>query len=80
MVLLVDGIFHKDLLMSRLDLCSLLGNLLDNDIEAAAQAETEALRRVKLSVRRKGNSLILAVENDYAIEPVLENGIFVTSK
>ena len=77
---LVDGVFHKDLLMSKLDLCSLLGNLLDNAIEAASQAETEALRRVKLSIRRKGNLLILAVENGYAIEPVLQNGIFVTNK
>ena len=77
---LVDGAFHKDLLISKLDLCSLLGNLLDNAIEAATQAETEALRRVKLSIRRKGNLLILAVENGYAIEPVLENGVFVTTK
>ncbi len=77
---LTDGAFHKDLLMSKLDLCSLLGNLLDNAIEAAAQAETDALRRVKLSIRRKGNLLILAVENGYAIEPVLENGVFITHK
>jgi len=77
---LTDGAFHKDLLMSKLDLCSLLGNLLDNAIEAATQVETETLRRVKLSIRRKGNLLILVVENGYAIEPVLENGVFVTHK
>jgi len=77
---LVDGAFDKDLLISKLDLCSLLGNLLDNAIEAAAQAETEALRRVRFSIRRKGNLLILAVENGYAIEPVLRNGVFITTK
>jgi len=77
---LTDGAFHKDLLISRLDLCSLLGNLLDNAIEAAVQAEMEALRRVKLSIKRKGNLLILMVENGYAIEPVLENGVFVSRK
>jgi len=76
----IDGAFHKDLLMSKLDLCSLLSNLLDNAIEAAAQAETEYLRRVKLSIRRKGNLLIVMVENGYTIEPVLENGVFVTCK
>ena len=58
---LTDGAFHKDLLMRKLDLCSLLGNLLDNAIEAAAQTERSALRRVKLSIRRKGNLLILMV-------------------
>lgn len=77
---LVDGVFHNDLLISRLDICSLLGNLLDNAIEAAAKAETEALRLVKLSIKRKGNLLILVVENGYAAEPVLENGVFVTHK
>ncbi|MCL2321652.1 MAG: ATP-binding protein [Oscillospiraceae bacterium] len=77
---LVDGVFHKDLIISKFDLSSLLSNLLDNAIEAAAQAETEALRRVKLSIRRKGNLLILTVENGYAIEPVLQNGVFVTTK
>lgn len=77
---LTDGAFHKDLVMNKLDLCSLLGNLLDNAIEAAIQVETETLRRVKLSIRRKGNLLIVVVENGYAIEPILENGVFVTHK
>lgn len=77
---LVDGVFYNDLLISKLDVCSLLGNLLDNAIEAAAKAETEALRCVKLSIKRKNNILILVVENGYAIEPVIENGVFVTYK
>ena len=77
---LVDGVFHEDLLIARLDLCSLLGNLLDNAIEAAVQVQPESSRCVKLSIRRKGNLLILIVENSYAVEPVLENGIFVTTK
>ncbi len=55
---LVDGVFHEDLLVSKLDLCSLLGNLLDNAIEAAAQAEAADLRRVEMSIRRKGNVYI----------------------
>ena len=76
----VDGAYDKDLLISNMDLCSLLGNLLDNAIEAAAQTETEALRCVKLNIRRKGNLLIIGVENGYTKEPVLENGAFVTSK
>lgn len=77
---LVDGVYDKDLLISNMDLCSLLGNLLDNAIEAAAQAETKALRYVKLTIRRKGNLLIMGVENGYSKEPVLANGAFVTSK
>jgi len=76
----VNGAFHKDLCVSKLDLCSLLGNLLDNAIEAAAQAETDDLRLVRLAIRRKGNLLILIVENGYKFVPVLENGDFATRK
>lgn len=76
----VDGAFQPDMLVSKLDLCSLLGNLLDNAIEAAAQIQTEALRRVKLSIRRKGSLLILMAENGYAVEPIIEDGFFVTRK
>lgn len=75
-----DGVFHDDLLISKLDLCSLLGNLLDNALEAAMQAETATLRQVKLVIRRKGNLLILVIENGYAIAPILEKGYFVTHK
>ena len=76
----IDGTFYEDLCMSKMDLCSLLGNLLDNAIEAAAQIETNNLRRVKLSIRRKGNLLILLVENGYKFKPVIEDGGFVTRK
>lgn len=76
----VDGIFHKDLIMCNLDLCSLLGNMLDNAIEAAAKVETEALRCVRLSIKRKGNLLIMVVENGYAIEPIVKDGVFITLK
>lgn len=75
----VDGVFHEDLLVSKLDLCSLLGNLIDNAIEAAAEAD-EDHGYVNLSIRRKGNLLIVAVENGYGAEPVLQNGAFLTTK
>ena len=76
----VDGVFYEDLLVNKLDLCSLLGNLLDNALEAAMLVETDGLRRVILSIRRKGNLLILMVENGYDTEPVLADGNFVTHK
>jgi len=76
----VDGAFHKDLTVNKIDLCSLIGNLLDNAIEAAAKAESQNLRYVKLSIRRKGNLLILVVENGYTVQPVVRDGIFLTNK
>lgn len=76
----VDGVFHDDLLISKLDLCSLLGNLLDNAFEAAVQVQIVTLRQINLTIRRKGNLLIVVAENGYAVEPVMENGVFITQK
>ncbi len=76
----VEGVFHAGLSVSNLDLCSLLGNLLDNALEAASKVNNKELRRVKLTVRRQQNLLILLVENGYEIEPVMEQGLFRTSK
>lgn len=76
----VDGFIHQDLTMEKLDFCALLGNLLDNALEAAVQVEDINLRRVKLSIKRQGNLLLLTVENGYLVEPVQENGLFLTRK
>lgn len=76
----VEGVFYKDLCVSSLDLCALLGNLLDNAIEAAFQTVDPNLRTVKLTIKRQGNLLILIVENGYVLEPVEEKGVFISRK
>lgn len=76
----VDGFIHSDFIVSKLDLCALLGNLLDNAIEAASQAESQSLRYVKLEIKRKHNILMVMVENGYAVAPVILNGVFQTTK
>lgn len=77
---MVCGSFFDGLTIARIDICSLLGNLLDNALEAAAKTEDAALRRVDLRINHKGHQLLLSVENGYAGEPQFKDNAFVTRK
>lgn len=76
----VDGGFSDGLTITRIDFCSLLGNLLDNALESAEQVEDESLRRVSLQIRRKGHQLLIFLENGYKVEPKLNGGVFISGK
>ena len=62
------------------DLCAILGNLLDNAIEAARQVENPERRTVALTIRRIHQMLVIKVENSFAAAPVQENGELKTTK
>lgn len=61
------------------DLTTILGNLLDNALEAAETAP-ERLRFFHLTIRRINAMLIIKVENGYGEAPMQENGNLLTSK
>lgn len=61
------------------DLTTILGNLLDNALEAG-KAAPEGLRFLNLTIRRINAMLIIKVENGYGNTPVQENGKLLTSK
>ena len=58
---------------------TILGNLLDNALEAAKTAP-EGLRFLNLTIRRINAMLIIKVENGYGNTPIQENGKLLTSK
>ena len=62
------------------DLCAILGNLLDNAIEAARQVPDPSGRTVALTIRRIHQMLVIKVENSFAAAPVQENGQLQTTK
>lgn len=62
------------------DLCAVLGNLLDNALEAAKQVSDPAQRFVRLTIRRINQMLVIKVENSYAAAPAVKDGTFQTSK
>ena len=62
------------------DLCAILGNLLDNAIEAARQVTDPSGRTVALTIRRIHQMLVIKVENSFAAAPVQEGGELKTTK
>ena len=61
------------------DLVAIIGNLLDNSIEAAGGAEG-SLRFINLTIRRINDMLVIKVENGCGTQPAVANGILQTSK
>ena len=61
------------------DLTTILGNLLDNALEAAGGA-SESLRFIRLTIRRIHFMLLIKVENGCDEAPAQENGELLTSK
>lgn len=61
------------------DLTTILGNLLDNALEAADTAPEE-LRFLNLTIRRINTMLIIKVENGYGHAPAEKGGKLTTSK
>ena len=61
------------------DLTTILGNLLDNALEAAETA-SDKLRFLNLTIRRINAMLIIKVENGYGNTPKQESGNLITSK
>ncbi|MCI8537729.1 MAG: GHKL domain-containing protein [Oscillospiraceae bacterium] len=62
------------------DLCAILGNLLDNALEAARQVPEPEERYVALTIRRIHQMLVVKVENSFSSAPIQENGGLKTTK
>ncbi len=75
---IVDG--EKLSFMALEDMYSLMGNALDNAIEAASAEEKESRRIVTLYLAAKGNFLSIHVENPCTREPLFQDGFPITSK
>ncbi len=64
--------------LSDKEVCSLLGNVLDNAIEASVKCENEKV--IDLSIQEKKDVFSITCENSYAQKPNVRNGKFLTSK
>jgi len=62
------------------DLCAILGNLLDNALEAARQVPENEQRIIQLTIRRIYQMLIIKVENRFKVPPVRTGGTLQTTK
>lgn len=62
------------------DLCAVLGNLLDNALEAAGGVREPEKRWIRLTIRRVHRMVAIRVENSYSEAPVLEQGRLLSTK
>lgn len=62
------------------DLCAVLGNLLDNALEAAEMVPDPKLRMISLTIRRIHQMLVIRVENSYVKKADIEHGELKTTK
>lgn len=60
------------------DLCTVLGNLLDNAVEASRQVKPD--KCVTVEARTQGQHFILSVSNPTAAAPRMQNGVLQTTK
>lgn len=71
--------FPRNTNIRSVDLTAILGNLLDNALEAAVAAKGD-FRFINLTIRRIHNMLIIKIENGFAEKPVVVDGELQTSK
>ena len=72
--------FPRHTNLRSVDLCAVLGNLLDNALEAAQQVPEKEERFVRLTIRRINQMLIIKVENSFSNPPVSKDGVLTTLK
>lgn len=68
-----------ELPIAEYDFFTILGNLLENAIDAAEKCDIKE-RFVRLKLCMKNEMLMLYLENSYAIEPIRKDGRFITAK
>lgn len=62
------------------DLCAILGNFLDNALEAARQVTKPEQKFIRLTIRRINQMLVIKCENGFAIPPVEKDRTLQTTK
>ena len=76
----VNAEFPRNINIKSSDLCAILGNLLDNAIEACSKVKDPSGRKIRLIIRRIGQMLVVKIENTYDTKPVVVDGEYKTSK
>jgi len=71
-------IVAQDINMQNKDICILLGNILDNAIEAAEKSGDN--KYVQLMIQKTEEGCIIKCENSFGIRPVMKKGKFITIK
>ena len=63
-----------------LDLCTLIGNAMDNAIESCRQIPEKECRSIRLHTAARGNTVVLTVRNTFLTAPDLRDGLPASTK
>ena len=75
---IIDGSLFS--FMSEMEIYSLFGNALDNALESCTKVTVPEKRFISLKAVSRGEMVILHVENSYAEEPTMKDGLPQTTK
>lgn len=70
----------EDINIDTLDLCTILGNALDNSIEANEKIEDENKRNIKVRINPYKEYLFIEILNPSIVNPIDEEGRLITTK
>ena len=63
-----------------LDLCTLIGNAMDNAMESCRRIPEKERRLIRLHTAERGNTVVLSVRNTFLTTPDLRDGLPATTK
>lgn len=63
-----------------LDLCTLIGNAMDNAIESCRRIPEKERRSIRLHTAERGNTVVLSVRNTFLTAPDLRDGLPASTK
>lgn len=73
-----QSVFMVKKMIPLMDFCILLGNLMDNAIEAAMQCENK--KTVELKIKQQKNHISIHIRNSYSGQLIEKNNRFMTTK
>lgn len=77
----IQVVYPKNHQISDNDLCTIVGNLIDNAIEACTRMEETAEKKfINFSLIKKRKNLLLSISNSYNDELKISNGNYLTAK
>lgn len=74
------AVVPKDISISEIDLCVIIGNLLDNAIEASLRIDEETKRFIRVYMDLKRDNLYLSVTNSSGGKIRKQDGWYISSK
>ena len=79
--LVIDAAIPEKLDLNSIDLCIIIGNAIDNAIEACTRIEENMDKQVDISIYYKNNTLLISISNPVNVKSIISNnGSFISSK